>query len=654
MSIRIFLIGSSALIAAHGLSHAANIDRATITEVLNSVSLIEPATKRTNPARAQQIFTAPNVLRTGPDSRAEMVASDQTVTRVGQNTLFSFEPNSREINLQRGSILFNSPSGNGGGTIRTPAASAAVLGTTMIVVTTKNGGFKALLIEGKGRMKGADGSVRKLNAGEMVYALPGGKLSSVFEFRLSQQVGASNLIRGFKSKLPSAGKIAQAINRQEREIGSGTATPTNLLAGATPTSAYQVDVARTAQIEAEDGAGAMPLTPFQTAISTDAVVTSSTPDSLRVFGPGLPEQSEFPPGTLPFLVGTPGSGKVFAPSVNPAQFFGGTILFATPAVDLANFAAHDVFQFAAINDILFDGTTEFGSFPGQLQLIAGGTFQTTPGSVIAADTPQFVLLAFGSEFPRDGFLTDPKSAFDSALPLTFSDIEIRNREGSLQVLGGDIELNGVRLSSGDITHVVAGRDLKVDRAEDPVSQFTIPGDVQPPAGSNILTGERGVILKAGRDIFVREAGIASPKIAIEGRSNIRMQRVQITDLSDGRTLSPGGTAGPPVQVPPTTLIMADNLVDLNRVNFSSRDVLVQSRTIALTNVQFHGQSRVLLESAQGRLAPQPNTGRPAIPGMVNFISNVRYGDGGAASAVIQNGAGTTPSGPGIVIRPRRN
>src|SRR5688572_15034873 len=123
MNTRTLLLGAIANLVALPLVQAANIDRATLTEVVDSVSIIEPSTKRTSAARTQQLFTAPNVLRTGPDSRAEMVAPDQTVTRVGQSTLFSFEPNSREIQLQRGSILFQSPSGKGGGNIRTPAAS---------------------------------------------------------------------------------------------------------------------------------------------------------------------------------------------------------------------------------------------------------------------------------------------------------------------------------------------------------------------------------------------------------------------------------------------------------------------------------------------------------------------------------------------------
>ena len=99
------------------LTTAATIDRAVFTEVVNSVRVIEPATKKTGAAKVQAEFNAPSILRTGPDSRAEMISSDQTVTRVGQNTVFSFEPNSREVDLEKGSVLFQSPSGKGGGTI---------------------------------------------------------------------------------------------------------------------------------------------------------------------------------------------------------------------------------------------------------------------------------------------------------------------------------------------------------------------------------------------------------------------------------------------------------------------------------------------------------------------------------------------------------
>ena len=73
---------------------------------------------------------------------------DKTITRVGANTVFSFEGKDRSVNLESGSLLFHSPKGKGGGTIKSGGASAAVLGTTLIVSSVAGGGFKVVLLEG--------------------------------------------------------------------------------------------------------------------------------------------------------------------------------------------------------------------------------------------------------------------------------------------------------------------------------------------------------------------------------------------------------------------------------------------------------------------------------------------------------------------------
>jgi hypothetical protein len=203
----------------------------TITQVVKDVRFICTTDKSALPAKVNDLFRVSNAIRTGPDSRAEISAPDQTVTRIGANTLFSFDPEKSQIHLQRGSVLFDSPSGKGGGTIRTAAVTATVLGTTLEVGTTRNGGFKVLLIEGKGRIRTTTGKTRTLVAGQMVYALPGGDLSHPVFFRLSQQVATSALLGGFKKNLPSAPKIEAAIARQEALIAAGRLRNTGRLAG---------------------------------------------------------------------------------------------------------------------------------------------------------------------------------------------------------------------------------------------------------------------------------------------------------------------------------------------------------------------------------------------------------------------------------------
>jgi hypothetical protein len=202
-------------------SWSAPIDRAEITETVRDVKVIDRNTRITTPAKVHDELTCPNILRTGNDSRAELVAADKTVTRVGSNTLFSFQPASREINLEKGSLLFNTPSGKGGGTIHSGSASAAVLGTTMIVSATPNGGFKVLLVEGKGQVTLPNGNKQIIHAGQMSMVLPGQTFGSIAGFRISEQVSHSQLLRGFKRPIPSSLKIAAAIQRQERDISDG-------------------------------------------------------------------------------------------------------------------------------------------------------------------------------------------------------------------------------------------------------------------------------------------------------------------------------------------------------------------------------------------------------------------------------------------------
>jgi hypothetical protein len=201
---------------------AASIDHSKITEVVNDVKVIDPQSGKAGSAEVNDLFKIPEIMKTGAESRSEMVAEDQTITRVGADTLFSFEPQGRTINLRQGSILFQSPTGKGGGTIRTASATASVLGTTIIVVATKDGGFKLLVLEGTGRLRMPNGTIRIVHGGQLIVVPPGAQLPGpVLDFLLSEEVTTSLLVRGFKRPLPSWGKIWKQILEQEEEIAAG-------------------------------------------------------------------------------------------------------------------------------------------------------------------------------------------------------------------------------------------------------------------------------------------------------------------------------------------------------------------------------------------------------------------------------------------------
>ena len=110
------------------VSPAADLKQSKFTQVVNDVRIVSAANSLEKPAVVNAVFTMPDLVRTGEASRAELVATDDTITRVGANTVFSFDPANRTIDLQQGSLLFHSPKGMGGGTIRTSSATASVLG----------------------------------------------------------------------------------------------------------------------------------------------------------------------------------------------------------------------------------------------------------------------------------------------------------------------------------------------------------------------------------------------------------------------------------------------------------------------------------------------------------------------------------------------
>ena len=121
---------------------------AVFSEVINEVEVMTPGTPRGVRARVDGVFSAPDLVRTGRRSRAQLQEADGTIVRVGANAVFSFGKDSRTLNLERGSLLLHSPTGKGGGSIVTNSATASVVGTTIIVTATSNGGFKLLVLEG--------------------------------------------------------------------------------------------------------------------------------------------------------------------------------------------------------------------------------------------------------------------------------------------------------------------------------------------------------------------------------------------------------------------------------------------------------------------------------------------------------------------------
>lgn len=214
---------------------AADLRESTLVQVVNEVRVAPPQAAEKE-ARVNDTVRAPDKVRTGAKSRAELKASDNTLTRIGANTVFSFEQSGRTLNLEKGSVLFHSPAGRGGGTIKSAGASAAVLGTTLIVAAIPDGGFKCILLEGKGTITLSNGRTLRLEAGDMVVVPAGATdFAAVYKIDLAKLVADSQLINGFTEPLPTIGDISNEISKQKIALISGTYEETGLLVGAVGT-----------------------------------------------------------------------------------------------------------------------------------------------------------------------------------------------------------------------------------------------------------------------------------------------------------------------------------------------------------------------------------------------------------------------------------
>src|ERR1700757_3170262 len=106
------------LIAVATSNGAIQFKEARVTQIVNDVKVL-PGQAAPRPAVVSELVRTGAAVRTGTQSRSELTFPDLTITRLGADTIFSFNQGTRELNLADGAILFHVPKGQGGATIKT-------------------------------------------------------------------------------------------------------------------------------------------------------------------------------------------------------------------------------------------------------------------------------------------------------------------------------------------------------------------------------------------------------------------------------------------------------------------------------------------------------------------------------------------------------
>ena len=607
----------STLAASSGL--ALDLKQSKVTQVVNDVQIISAANQNQKAALVNDLLSMPDILRTGAASRAELVAQDQTVTRVGANTIFSFDPANRTLDLNQGSLLFHSPHGKGGGTIHTGSATASVLGTTLIVTTTPNGGFKVLALEGEVEVKFLNGLKQKLDPGHMTYILPGAnQLAPVVIFRLDELVNNSLLVKGFIHPLDSLPLIQNEIDQQLNKLRKGKLSDTGLYAGdnAGPNDVEVLDINTVGRV------------PFPAPGRDDATINQPSPTDASVPTPpnhvNVDQQFSIPGNSYyngQKFVGFQAHNIFFNTTPNSRQ--------GPLTVDMSPYSSLSAFDFVGNNGIAIEGSVIFNgpSENATLGLIAGNLLYFTPGILVQANVHDFLLSSPSPMVLDDVTVNNPVNNifFQSG-----SDVTIEN--GSQVNAAGGLSINVLN----NLT--VSGSTLNCDTA-----LLTSFYGVFNFDSAQINAGSTATIIAPGNISFNNSkinAGLYVYASSANGSINITGTSISTHYLTlnsgDGILLDPNGktivASGPDARANFT----AANLITVNNTDFSSFGVVnMAAKTINLSNVAFGAGSSVNLSSLFGVL----NIGS-SVSGDVNFIQNVTYGGDAAQNHI---GSGITIS-----------
>src|SRR3982075_4392405 len=214
---------------------AGPLTSAQITKIIKRVRVIDP-TKGGHPAIVRDVIKDDLGLQTGEKSRSELLFQDNTLTRIGAETFFSFKTGTRDMTLEKGSMLLQVPKGLGGAKIHTAAVTAAITGTTIMMEYIPRRFIKVLVLEGSLRLyrDGTFGDSLVLTPGKMVIMRPDAKkIPDPIDVDLENVVKTSALVNfpNETAPLPSMPLIQAAISEQAKQLTAKNLVPTNLIMG---------------------------------------------------------------------------------------------------------------------------------------------------------------------------------------------------------------------------------------------------------------------------------------------------------------------------------------------------------------------------------------------------------------------------------------
>ena len=361
-----------------GLS-AAVFKQGEITQIFREVKTLEAS--GAHDARLNETISGEQSIKTGPQSRAELRFADQSLTRLGADTIFSFQQGTRELELKQGTILFQIPKGAGGAKIRTAAITAAITGTTGFYEYSpkagKNGMIKFGILEGSASLsiQGKLGQVITVGPGEMIFCTAKPRdfnQTEVVHFDVKKFTSTCPLVEKMGGFTPAGGALVQkqVAEQEQKFVGTKELFATNLMIPGSGTEAYLITPG--VQDQRLDVAKSSPP-------PSDGTPSSGGP-------PPTPETPNFPP---------PPSGPALGTITNPSPYLinGTTVVNTDPTITTDGVVSQGaLYQSAAIDgpltNYLYGSTSPFDQFLEMDQLA------DFPNGLAAYKFSQLTLSAF--------------------------------------------------------------------------------------------------------------------------------------------------------------------------------------------------------------------------------------------------------------------
>ena len=195
---------------------AEDLEEAKVTQVIQEVKVV-PSGAAARPAAVNETVRRGNAVQTGTQSRSELTFRDQTITRLGEKTIYNIG-NGRTIDMGSGQFLLYVPKNKGGAKVKMGPVTAAITGTTVLGNVFPSGIVEFTVLEGSACISlDRVGQTLLIMPGQMVVYDPiAMRLEDPVEVDLQQEL-SSPLVRDFR-QLPSEPLIQQEIQSQHQVV----------------------------------------------------------------------------------------------------------------------------------------------------------------------------------------------------------------------------------------------------------------------------------------------------------------------------------------------------------------------------------------------------------------------------------------------------